>query len=110
MIDADFPLNQKITIVFDTDEPPRHIVLTIIDSQDDNAAGNTEAWAAGDFELDDLLCTLARNAEITLEENGNTESYTGATFEDGGMLVDLDGVEPTSVTFVDLEPAAGEAS
>jgi hypothetical protein len=107
MINGDFPLDQKITITFRTDEPARQVVVTILDNSDGvSAEDSTAAYAANQFSLDDILGTLTRNAEITVEENGNVEHYTGATFDDGGVLRDLDGVEPVSVIFADYQPAA----
>ncbi len=103
---SDIPLNQRIIIQFPDDEVGRGVRIEILDGQDDNAAGNAAAWAEGAFSLDDLLFTLLGHAQIEVTEAGETTHYTGETFQDGGVLCDLDGVEPASVTFADLEPAS----
>jgi hypothetical protein len=50
---TDGALNQLITIVFDTAEPPRHVVVTVKDAADDNAAEASREFAAGAFTVDD---------------------------------------------------------
>jgi hypothetical protein len=103
---ANIPLNQRIIIQFPDDEVGRGVRIEILDGQDDDAAGNAAAWAAGEFSLDDLLFTLLSHAQIEVTEADETTCYTGETFQDGAVLRDLDGVEPASVTFADLEPAS----
>jgi len=104
----DLTLNMLITVVFDTDEPRRHVVLTARDATDDDAAAMTEQWAAGEFAIDDLLGSFWSTAEIEVAEAGEVERYTGAEFDAGSMLRELDGVEPTFVTFADLETAVDD--
>jgi hypothetical protein len=103
----DLALNQLITIVFETDEPRRRVVLTVKDAVDDNAAAMAEQFAAAEFTIDDLLGSFWRAAEIEVAENGNVERYTAAEFDAGAVLRELDGAEPTSVTFADLEAEVG---
>lgn len=50
------------------------------------------------------------HAQVEVTENGETTCYTGEMFQDGGVLVDLDGVDPVSVTFEDVEPVAAPQS
>lgn len=106
----DIPLDQKITIQFADDEVGRGVRIVILDSSDGTAAENAAGYAADEFTLDDLFCTLLFHAEVEVTENGETTRYTGETFQDGAVLVDLDGVEPVSVTFEDYQPAAAPQS
>ncbi len=101
----DIPLNQRITIQFPDDALGRGVRVVIVDGQDETAADNNAAWAQSLFHLDDLLCTLLSHAQVEVTEAGCTDRYTGETFQDGAVLVDLDGVDPVSVVFEDLEQA-----
>jgi hypothetical protein len=104
---SDLPLEQLITVVFEVAEPKRRVVVVIKDAADGTAAELSADWARGDFTLDDLFGSIVPHAEVTMTENdGEPEHYTGETFRGGEVLRELDGVEPTSVTFADLESAA----
>jgi hypothetical protein len=102
---TDLALNQLITIVFETDEPKWRVIVVALDAADDNAADATEQWRDGAFNIDDLLGSFQRTAQIEVTENGRTEHYTGEQFDAGAVLRELDGVEPARVTFADLEAA-----
>lgn len=100
---ADLPLEQLITVVFEVAEPRRRVVVAIEDAPDGTAAEMTADWANKAFTLDDLLGSIVPHAKVVVTENdGNPEHYTGETFDAGSVLRELDGVEPTSVTFADL--------
>lgn len=104
---SDLPLEQLITVVFEVAEPKRRVVVVIKDAVDGTAAEMTADWAREAFTLDDLFGSIVPHAEVTVTENdGEPEYYTGETFDCGAVLRELDGVEPTSVTFADLESAA----
>lgn len=98
----DLPLNQLITVVFDVEEPKRHVIVVIEDASDDDAAVANEDWARKAFTLDDLFGSIVVHAEVTVTENdGVPEHYTGESFDGGAVLRELDGVDPSSVTFAD---------
>lgn len=103
---TDIELNQQITITFKTDEPARDITLVVLDAAETDAATATADYRAGTFDLDDLLGSIWGGAQITYTENGETEQLTGEQFHTTHPLRDLDGVEPVSVTFEDLQVAA----
>jgi 23S rRNA U2552 (ribose-2'-O)-methylase RlmE/FtsJ len=102
---ADLPLTQRITVLFDVEEPKRHVEVVILDAADDNAATVTADWAADAFTLEDLFGAVLDHAKVAVTENGETQTFTGKEFHGGLVLRELDGVDPTSVTFEDLESA-----
>jgi hypothetical protein len=101
----DLPLTQKITAVFETEEPARRVEVVILDTVDGPAEEMNADWARGDFTLDDLFASCVPQAVITVTENGNVETYDGISFDDGAVLRELDGVDPVSVVFEDLPDA-----
>lgn len=99
----DLPLEQQITVTFDTEEPKRQVVVVILDAAETSAADENAHWAAGAFTVDDVFGSIVEHAEVTVTENGgDPERYTGESFDAGSVLRELDGVAPTSVVFVDL--------
>lgn len=97
------PLTQRTTVQFGEDG--RNVSVVILDAADDTAANLATAYGENQFTVDDIFWCAGDEAQIEVREAGNVTTYTGETFDHGGVLVDLDGVDPLWVKFEDLQDA-----